>query len=231
MTVRTESSNIILYDVKNKANYNVEGNVEGKAENSLLIKLHNADPLDHKYFSSPYNVHRRAKLSMFSNVIKGHASIISMSIAERFNLIEKIERSCFNCTIAKATEENIPTKWNNTMFRYVYDVLCAKIASNLSTTNSVKNTYLLPAIIDGSIKISELPKMTSQELFPDKYKEIIIKLETSKNVKKTVKTSSMYRCRRCGKYECTIENRYNRSLDEGVNLTITCVACGNEWNG
>jgi DNA-directed RNA polymerase subunit M/transcription elongation factor TFIIS len=197
----------------------------------MQTELDRPDHLDIRFYKSPYNVYRRAKLSMFSSVLNGHSQILKMNIVDRYTLIEKLERSSFNCAITKATNDNIPTKWENELFRDVYNVLCAKISANLSTTNSVKNDYLLPKILDESILISNLPKMSSQELFPDKYKDIMDKLETSKNVKQTVKTSAMYRCRRCGKNECTTENRYNRSLDEGVNLTITCMACGNEWNG
>lgn len=193
-------------------------------------KLNNPDALPEKYYIKPYTTARRAKISMFSDVLKQHKQILEMPVQERFCLVEKIERSCFNASIDKATAENIPVKWTNEMFKAVYGVLCAKIVSNLSTTNSVKNTYLLPAILSAEVDINNLPKMSSQELFPEKYKEVIVKLEISKNVQRTIKTSAMYRCRRCGKNECTIANRYNRSLDEGVNLTITCVACGNEWN-
>ena len=193
-------------------------------------KLINADYLDIKYYDQPYTYHRRAKLSMFSSILNQHDVITKMNLKDKFTIIEKIEIACFDYSIIKATEYNIPTKWDHDLFKTIYNSTCAKIAANLSTTNTVKNTYLLPAILENTVNINDLPKMTSQELFPDKYKEVIHKLELSKNIQKTIKTSTMYKCRRCGKKECTIENRYNRSLDEGVNLTITCVACGNEWN-
>jgi len=190
----------------------------------------NQDQLLTKHYNKPYNVYRRAKLIMLSSVLKEHDVMLHMSINDRFELVEKIERGCFNYTITHTTEQNIPTSWKNDIFKDVYNSTCAKIYANLSTTNNVNNDYLLPCILENKINCNDLPKLTSQQLFPDKYKDVIVKLETSKNVQWTVKTSSMYRCRRCKKNECTIENRYNRSLDEGVNLTITCVACGNEWN-
>lgn len=189
----------------------------------------NADYLPIVYYKKPYNVHRRAKFILFSSLLKQHDKFLAMEMLDRFKLIELIERSCFNYTIDKARENNIPTKWDNDDFQYIYIVIASKIASNIDQTNMVKNTYLPNAILDGNIDITQLPRMTSLEMFPDKYKTVLSKLEMSKNVAKTVRTTAMYTCRRCKKSECTYENLYNRSLDEGVNLIITCISCGLEF--
>ncbi len=188
-----------------------------------------ADPLPVKYYEKRYNTVRRAKLILFSSVFKQHPKFLEKTVTERFALIEKIERACSNYTIDKSKELNIPTKWENQDYQYIYSIICAKIAANIDQTNNVCNTYLCNAILQNEIDVTMLPKMTSQELFPEKYKTVLSKLELSKNVEKTVRTTAMYTCRRCKKSECTYENLYNRSLDEGVNLIITCVSCGKEW--
>jgi transcription elongation factor S-II len=192
-------------------------------------KPENADPLPISLYQNPYNIHRRAKFILLSSVFKHHPKFLEKSIEYRFELLKKIERACYNYTIYKAQELNIPTKWSNEEFINIYTLICAKIASNIDQNNSVRNTYLATAIMDGSIDIQNLPKMTSQELYPDKYRSVLQQLELSKNVARTVRTTAMYTCRRCKKSECTYENLYNRSLDEGVNLIITCMSCGLEW--
>ncbi len=189
----------------------------------------NSDPLPTDLYQNPYNIHRRAKFILLSSVFKQHSKFLEKSVQDRFALLKKIERSCYNYTFGKAQELNIPTKWNNPEFINIYTIVCAKIASNIDQTNSVRNTYLTDVIISGSINISNLPRMTSQELYPDKYRTVLQQLELSKNVSRTVRTTAMYTCRRCRKSECTYENLYNRSLDEGVNLIITCMSCGLEW--
>jgi DNA-directed RNA polymerase subunit M/transcription elongation factor TFIIS len=189
----------------------------------------NPDPLPIKYYSKPYNGFRRAKLILFNSVLKQHKEF--MATSDHFSIVEKIERSCFNYTIEKAIELNVPTDWHDEYFQYLYSINCAKIASNIDLQNNVHNTYLAPAIIRGEIDIKALPRMTSQELFPEKYKSVLTKLEESKNVERTVKTTALYTCRRCKKAECIYENLYNRSLDEGVNLMITCMSCGLQWKG
>lgn len=199
--------------------------------NNVLYAIpENADPLLIKHYEPPYNVYRRAKLTLFSSSFNTNEIFFTYSIDKKFDLIEKIENILYEYSIVKANEANIPANWNTDNFKDIYNVNCAKISANISQTNSVKNTYLPAAIFRNEIDICNLPKMTSFELYPEKYKSIISRLELSKNVVSTVKTTSMYTCRRCHKKECTLENRYNRSLDEGVNLTVTCVACGYEWN-
>jgi DNA-directed RNA polymerase subunit M/transcription elongation factor TFIIS len=187
------------------------------------------EPLDITFYNTEYNVIRRAKALLFITAFKEHKDIkISKNNIQQ--IIIDIENACFNYTINKANEENIPSDWSNDLFTEIYHAICAKIYSNISKNAGVYNNYLVNNILNNMIDITKLPYMSSQELFPEKYKDLISKLEASKNVTRTIKTTSMYKCRRCHKNECTEENRYNRSLDEGVNLTITCMSCGYQWN-
>ena len=188
------------------------------------------DPLDIMFYSKEYNIHRRAKIILFSSCLLEHEHYKNMTQIKKIDILAQMESACYRYAIEKADEQNIPTEWNSLLFKEIYHAICGKISNNITTTGSIKNTYLPTAIFNGTIDISALPSMSSQYLYPDKYKDLISKLEESKKVAHTIKTSSMYKCRRCHKSECTEENRYNRSLDEGVNLTITCVSCGYRWN-
>ena len=189
------------------------------------------EPLDIAFYQTEYNVIRRAKALLFITGFKEHEDNIKfIELINLQKIILDIENACYNYTINKANEENIPADWSNDLFTEIYHATCAKIYSNISKKCGVSNNYLICHIVNNNLDINKLPYMSSQELFPEKYKELISKLEASKNVTRTIKTTSMYKCRRCHKNECTEENRYNRSLDEGVNLTITCMSCGYQWN-
>lgn len=187
-------------------------------------------PLPVEFYEKPYNGTRRCKISAFDTCMSAYKSYTDMKPVDRFNLIKKIERACLNATVAKANEENIPPLWEKDLFRDIYHAICYKISSNIDAYGPVKNYKLARDIIAGNLNITSLPRQTSQELYPDKYAEILNRIEKSKNATHTVKTSAMYKCRRCFKSECVIENRYNRSLDEGVNLSVQCVSCGLQWN-
>ncbi len=187
-------------------------------------------PLAAEFYDKKFNSIRRAKLSLFDKCLSAYLEYQSMTSPEKMNLIQKLERSCLNTTVLKAKEENIPPTWNNYLFQEIYHSICYKISSNLEADGIVKNPRLALDIIRGKLNIFILPRMSSQDLFPDKYAEIIEKIERSKNATHTVKTSAMYKCRRCFKTECTIDNRYSRSLDEGVMLEIQCRSCHLTWN-
>jgi len=189
----------------------------------------NYDPLELKHYNKPYSVQRRAKLMLISSVLREHDDFLKKSLDERFALVERIEKAIYKQLLADARIANIPTKWSNDLFVDLYTTITARIVSNLASWAGVGNDYLYSAILHGDITVEILPSATSMVLFPDKHRSIIDKLEASKQVKFTKKTSSMYWCRKCHKNQCTEENLYNRSLDEGVNLTITCVNCNATW--
>ena len=193
------------------------------------VPAHRISLLD-KHYITPYNKQRRAKLILFMHVFLQHDEFKNYTNENKFLLIERVERACFNHTISKATELNIPMRWDCDLFFDVYTLICAKISSNIDQEDDIKNPYLANAILTGKIEIGDLPKMTSQELYPEKYVSVLSKIEVAKNIKQTVKTTTMYWCKRCKRNECTYEPRYNRSLDEGINLTVHCVTCGNSWN-
>ena len=220
-------------DDSNRINTELTKERSSKDEKSIYTAskiFDKQDPLDIMFYSKEYNIHRRAKIILFSSCLLEHEHYKNMSQIKKIDILAQMESACYRYAIEKADEQNIPTEWNSLLFKEIYHAICGKISNNITTTGSIKNTYLPAAIFNGTIDIASLPSMSSQYLYPDKYKDLISKLEESKKVAHTIKTSSMYKCRRCHKSECTEENRYNRSLDEGVNLTITCVSCGYRWN-
>jgi DNA-directed RNA polymerase subunit M/transcription elongation factor TFIIS len=204
-------------------------NAESKIVDSMSML--DSVPLPAECYNQPYNQLRRAKLLVFGACLHPYDKFQAMSYQEKVNLIKAIERACYNCTIEKAGDANITTSWNIEPFCNLYVSTCYKVSSNLEKGGIVNNTQLAQQLLDGSISIENLPKLSAQEMFPQKYTDIIQKLEASKNVEIGLRTSAMYKCRKCKQNKCTIENLYNRSLDEGVNLKIHCLNCGHSWNG
>lgn len=186
-------------------------------------------PLTPEFYVKPYNQLRRAKLITFGTCLNEYEAFVVLPYKEKISLIKQIERSCFNYTIDKSHENNIMTSWEVDLFRDLYHSICYKISSNLERYGLVCNPALSNQILRGDISIENLPKLTSQEMFPQKYVEIMKRFNACKTVEQTTKTSTMYRCGKCKTNKCTIENVYNRSLDEGVSLRVTCTNCGHSW--
>lgn len=71
--------------------------------------------------------------------------------------------------------------------------------------------------------------MSSEELFPGKNQHIHDEIDLRRNQKIKHKTSSRYKCGKCGDRKTRIEERQTRSFDEAATTFITCLNCGNEW--
>lgn len=188
-------------------------------------------PLDPEFYKQPYNVLRRAKLMVFLSCFNKYPEFLALSYKEQMKIIKHLERSCYNHVIDKSHEENIISSWDNDIFCDLYHSICYKISANISPNDLVCGSNLGHKILSNNISIDAIPRLTSQELFPEKYLDILQKVEVSKSVSQTLKTSALYTCKKCKQNKCTMENLYNRSLDEGVNLKITCMNCFYSWNG
>ena len=186
-------------------------------------------PLPHRVFVGQYNTLRRAKIILFEDCLSGWDETEKITDTKKISLAIRIEKSCFNRAIHVAREENLVASQDRNMFRQLYCYLCSKIASNLDKYGPVANTYLIKKILSGEISTVNLAKMISQDLYPEKYKDINAKIEVSEKIIFSKKTSAMYQCGKCYEKKCTLEYVINRSLDEGTSIYATCVSCGNKF--
>lgn len=172
---------------------------------------------------------RRVKCLAIGYFLEKWEQFKSLNHQTKQTIILNLETAFYNHTEVLAREKNIPIDWENEIFCELYHACCAEIMYNIDISCGCNST-LVDGIISGIINLESLPSIPASELCPQKYADIINRIEQAKNATTTIRTSKMYTCRRCKRSECKIENRYNRSLDEGTNLSITCVACGNQWN-
>jgi DNA-directed RNA polymerase subunit M/transcription elongation factor TFIIS len=148
-------------------------------------------------------------------------------------MIRDIERSCYHAIIDKASSNEYDThvSWNNIRFENLYHSICFNVGMNLDYESDVGSKYLAEAILKEEISPKEIGKLSSKLMCPQKYIEINEKLGKMSNVESKVKTTELYRCFKCKRNQCTIENVINRSLDEGTSIVVHCQFCGNSWGG
>jgi DNA-directed RNA polymerase subunit M/transcription elongation factor TFIIS len=196
--------------------------------NGTIVVKHNiALPID--LYKDPYNTIRRAKIILFDLCLNQYPKYIDMKYDDKIQLLQKLERSCYNTTIDKAIEMCIMSSWDVEVFCDLYHSICYKVSSNIDCKSFAENAILGIQLLEGKIDIKELPKMSSQELCPSKYVDIKKKIEISKSIVSTVKTTTMYTCKRCKKNMCTLENAFLRSIDEGVDVRVICQSCNLRW--
>jgi DNA-directed RNA polymerase subunit M/transcription elongation factor TFIIS len=71
--------------------------------------------------------------------------------------------------------------------------------------------------------------LTSDELIPNKFKNVSEFIEMRKTQKSIKKVSQDYICPKCYKRETTVEHVQIRSLDEPASVFATCNVCNHFW--
>jgi len=200
--------------------------------------IHTFTDIDHKipfpikYYTTPYNKIRRAKLLLFEACLNFYKEYCALTVNERMALINDIEKSCMNYTIRHATNNNIIPSWNTELFENLYHMICYKISANIKPDGLVQgNNGFARKVITRKLNIKELPKMASCDIYPELYEEIIDRIDASKKINKSVKVSTMYICGKCKSNKCTYQIIQSRSLDEGSTISVTCTNCNNKFNG
>ena len=183
-----------------------------------------------------YNIKKRAVKTILKKYVNEDFVNIILSYAfekkyTREHIVKKLERGCLNRAVEKATLHNIRCVLSNTDFVNLYHAICYKVATNIDERSEVGSNYIKNKILSKSCKISDVPNFTSTELCPKKFDKIQNKINKRTNAEHKKKYSELYKCRKCKKNQTITERRYNRSMDEGVNLMIICVCCGFQWCG
>ena len=172
---------------------------------------------------------RRAIILLIANIMQKNKRFKNLYRLEQDNTIIEIEKSCYNETVKKSEELLIYKSWDNEKFIYLYQLYCNKITKNLDEESEVKSNYLINQIIDNKINIAKIASLSSEDLCPDKSVNIKNTLKLRNEQKLNYKTSTLYKCKNCGKKEVKIQEYQGRSLDEGSNLSLTCNFCNYNW--
>lgn len=188
---------------------------------SRIIKTEHKQPLSLNFYTPIYTPLRRAKIIVMYNVMSKHKAFRDFSKQRQEYLIMSIENPIWLYALEKNKEESI-------VLDDVYSTICYRIMSNLDP-ELVYNENLCNKVLNFNIDFNHLARMSSQELFPEMYVEIIDHMNKIKAVESIIKTSALYQCRRCKENKCTIENIITRSIDEGVSVKVTCINCGMSW--
>lgn len=143
-------------------------------------------------------------------------------------IVQDIEVGCNNTAIRKS--HNIhPINWSNIEFRAIYGAIFYKMIENLNKDSSIKNSYIIDKLYDSPEIAGDLGNMTSFQLCPEKSSQIIEERNTRLNETIEHKTTTRYPCPSCKSKKAQYQNVQLRSLDEGYNLSLTCIECGYKW--
>ncbi len=146
--------------------------------------------------------------------------------------IRQLEKGIFDNAFNYAQKNHVPRSWKSPIFIEIYRQIIRSVLSNIHPDSPVKNPRLLSRILDGEFTLYELPSLTSYEMFPEKWFELRDKqLQREQKILEGNKSraTDQFKCRRCGKRECTYYELQTRSADEPMTIFVTCLNCGKEW--
>ncbi len=183
-------------------------------------------PLD-VYKNKSYNDLRRGYLILIASLINEY--LIEDAINDCVGMVIAIEDSCYRHAVEIAENEVLSPDFNNPAFERLYRTKVMRITKNLDINSEVGDEHLAIGLLGGYIDPNKVSKLDNKDLSPKRNEKLLEALSSRMNQKMSVKTSTLYRCRQCGRKETTVRSAQMRSLDEGETLIIKCVWCGYKW--
>ena len=146
--------------------------------------------------------------------------------------VKDLEIGIFNASIDYSKRKNIPLQWESVHFKNVYKNKLKKVYLNINPKSYIKNTTLLKRLKNKEFTPHEIPYMRSQNMFPEKWEEIIElnqKKEIANIENKTVPMTDRFTCSFCHSKKTSYYEMQTRSADEPTTIFITCLNCGKKW--
>jgi hypothetical protein len=148
-------------------------------------------------------------------------------------IARQIESSIYNYSIARATKEYLFSSWDNPVFKSIYVAKAKSIIRNLTTQFGVQNNEIRDLLFTKQkLQPLTLADNLPFDLNPGNWQNIKdekIKIEQLNKQKTHFNTTTMFKCGRCNKRNCSYFELQTRSADEPMTIFITCLECGKKW--
>ena len=145
---------------------------------------------------------------------------------------ENIEKGIYNSTIEKAIKLNLIKIWSNPKMQEIYLCRVKAVYTNLDPDSYLENKNLIIKLLKMEILPHKLAFMTSVELFPEKWINILEEKKKRDQLKFEINfgvTTDKFKCGKCKKRNCTYYELQTRSADEPMTTFVSCVECGHRW--
>lgn len=143
-----------------------------------------------------------------------------------------LERGVYNWSLETADTLKVTRNWKNPRYVMLYLDKIISVMSNLDAFGYIGNTRLAKRLEEGEFVPHELAYMSCENVFPEKWKDIMDKKQKKEEhvyEEKPAAMTDLFKCGKCKKRECSYQEIQLRSCDEPMTLFITCLNCGNRW--
>lgn len=132
---------------------------------------------------------------------------------------KQIEESIYQFSVSYAMDNETPF-----LFEQIYNTKSEEL-----TIQFKESKLLVKKIKDKEFKPNEIAFLKVEQLHPEKYDKILKKKNIEEHKKNNKKTTSAYKCPKCGARKAISEEKQTRRGDEPSTIFIECQECGHEW--
>ena len=152
---------------------------------------------------------RKIDVIIISSLLREHKDYRNVSIEEQEKIEYSIESSCHE-------EKN------------KYNVSISLIKGMLS--NEKCRNILVPKLLSGEILPNNLLKLKLSDI-TNSHIKVYEEFNNRQNAQLVQKSSSLYKCKKCGLRNTVLREEQRRCQDECATIIITCLTdgCGYEW--
>lgn len=174
----------------------------------------------------PKQAKRLANFNKFYNFFKEYVTDKSIDV-EKMAL--NLERGIFNATL-EACNASVGDGWNK-KFESMYMLKSVSMYVNLKPDSYIQNTRLLGRLLSKEFNEFELCKMSPEELFPERWEEILEKYKSDEpdETKRPEIQDGILQCGKCKSYKTEYTEKQTRSADEPTTKFCYCHKCGHRW--
>jgi transcription elongation factor S-II len=176
------------------------------------------------------NINIQLNVSIFDTEIEVYSKLIKILCSGFKDFPEKIEKSIYNNCIRECRFRGYERSWDSADFKRIYKNSFVKVYSNLKLNKN--SDMVIKKIKSGIWDSDKIVTMKSSILYPELYEEIFLKnkkLMDRYAEEKNAQGSTIFRCARCKKNNCTYYQMQTRSADEPMTTFVTCLSCNNRW--
>jgi DNA-directed RNA polymerase subunit M/transcription elongation factor TFIIS len=146
--------------------------------------------------------------------------------------ILQLEMGIYNASLEESKRRMVPLTWDHKTFKWVYDMISKRTASNFHPDSYVANNELIERWKDGEFTLDMIGHWSPYDLKPSYWKDL--KDQQFRRDKRILEgnlamATDRFRCSRCQKKMCTYYELQTRSADEPMTIFISCVNCGKQW--
>lgn len=145
---------------------------------------------------------------------------------------QDLEIGIYNYCIDFASDNKIPLTWSCDNFVEIYLAKARSIYANINPKSYINNKTLIERLNNKEFLPHELPFMSKNNIFPDKWNDIIteeqMKFKTAYEVSEFAMTD-LVKCGKCKNNKIKYFEMQTRSADEPTTHFYTCLSCGHRW--